>query len=150
MANKKGGYKVTIEDVKKVCMILYKNNQNRHHQSIEQMRIKTDLSREVFCKVLNILCLRHIVTKTGYTRNMKFLWNFEMTSPNESLYLSIHNEYYKKVQKEKAAIKKEKKESNRLTVSKCLSYLKDEGFSGEIYKIKFENGLKIKTVFFLS
>ena len=53
----------------------------------------------------------------------------------------------KNVQKDKTTIKKE---TNRLTVSKCLSYLKKEGLSGDIYKIKFENGFKIKTVFFLS
>ena len=150
MAESRKGYSVTVADIKNVVNILFLNDKYGRKESIATMATKAEVSREIFLKILSILEKRDLVTRIGFTRNCQFLWNRDKSSPSEAMYLSIHNEYYKKVQKEKSIIKKEKKETNRLTVSKCLSYLKDEGFSGEIYKIKFEDGLKIKTVFFLS
>lgn len=150
MAKNRKGYSVTVADIKNVVNILFLNDKYGLKESIATMATKSEVSREIFLKILSILEKRDLVTRIGFTRNCKFLWNRDKSSPSETMYLSIHNEYYKKVQKEKSTVKKENKEANRLTVSKCLSYLKNEGFSGEIYKIKFENEFKIKTVFILS
>lgn len=145
----KAGYKVTIDDVKNICMIIYNNHKYRKNESIATMVIKTGISREIFCKVLNILNFRHIVTRVGNTRNSKILWNHDMASPNESMYLSIHSEYYKKAQKEKKIAEKVKTESNRLSVEKCIKYLMEEGFTGRISKVSINNGIKIETSFML-
>jgi hypothetical protein len=146
MAKSRKGYSVTVADIKNVVNILFLNDKYGRKESIATMTTKAEVSREIFLKVLSILEKRDLVTRIGFTRNCKFLWNRDKSSPSEAMYLSIHNEYYKKVEK----IKKVKSESNRITLEKCLIYLKDHGFHGEIYTTEQSACLTKKLVYILS
>ena len=133
--------KVTKQIIQKCVLELYYNTYYSRKQSIRAIAKKLELSTITFTKVVNILRERGVVYLNGERRGSVIIWNMERCMPNEKLYDSVYNEYHKKT----IAIQRGVKPVNKLSLSKCLAYLKEQGYSGEIYKIKLEDGIKIKT-----
>lgn len=144
MSIKRTGYKVAITDIKNVCMEIFNNTNYNRNRSITEMCKRSEVSYLVFTKILSLLEAKNIAYKVGTGRSLKVVWNRSKSSPNETMFLNIHNEYYKKIQKEKKADVRTK-----MSLSRCLSFLKNNGFEGEIYKIKFEDNVKVKTTYIL-
>lgn len=142
-------YTITIEDVKNVVEILYRNHHLGRNKPKNQLILISGVSKFVFDRIYNILISRKIIYTVGKTRNSKIIWKDGVVIPNETMFISIHNEYYKAIQKSKKTIEKASIDRSRITLQKCLQYLKDNNFEGRISKIKIEDGVKIETTYIL-
>lgn len=139
--------KVTKQIIEKSILELYNNTHYSRNESIKSVAKRTGLSVLTFTKIVNILRERGVVYLKGERRGSTIMWNMERCIPNSKLYDSVYNEYHKKTIAIKRGIVKP---SNKISLAKCIAYLKEQGYSGEIYKVKSEDGIKVRTTYSIS